>query len=245
MILLFYGCKSDSDSDGSNGTLTLISDHEINNVKDPSGLTLDSSRQFLWVVSDNKDGLVYRINFRGDLIGTLSYRGDDMEGITMNPNDGTFWVVEERLRQMVQLDGRGNELQREDVPGLIIVEGNGLEGIAIDPIMEHFYIINEKIPAEFIELDNEFKVVRQIPIQFGSEYQLDDLSGIFYVSEDREFWILSDESKRIVITDFNLNPLRSYELGREKFEGIAVDDSSGRVYLVNDEENKLYVYSYE
>jgi uncharacterized protein YjiK len=120
-----------------------------------------------------------------------------------------------------------------------------LEGIAIDPIMEHFYIINEKIPAEFIELDNEFKVVRQIPIQFGSEYQLDDLSGIFYVSEDREFWILSDESKRIVITDFNLNPLRSYELGREKFEGIAVDDSSGRVYLVNDEENKLYVYSYE
>lgn len=49
---------------------------------------------------------------------------------------------------------------------------------------------------------------------------------------------------RITVTDIKIDPLRSYELGKRKFEGIAVDIRVGRVYLVNDEENRLYVYSY-
>jgi len=72
-----------------------------------------------------------------------------------------------------------------------------------------------------------------------------DVSGIFYVSGNREFWIVSDESRKIVVTDFELNPIRSYELKKGKFDGIAVDSQIGRVYLANDEENKLYVYTYQ
>jgi uncharacterized protein YjiK len=223
--------------------LTLISVHPLN-IKDPSGLTLDSSGDFLWTVSDQSGGFVYKITFQGDIIGNLSYRGDDMEGITMNPNDGTLWVAEERLREIVQLDMEGNVLKRVDIPVLVVNENDGLEGIAIDPVTEHFYIVNEKSPREFIELNKEFEVVRRVPIDFRSNFRLDDLSGIFYVSENREFWIVSDESMRIVVTDFELNPLRSYELGRRKFEGIAVDIRVGRVYLVNDEEDRLYVFSY-
>jgi len=69
-----------------------------------------------------------------------------------------------------------------------------------------------------------------------------DLSGLFYDHSNREFWMVSDESKKIVITDFELNPKKYFLLDREKFEGIAVDFSSNRLYLVNDEENKLFVY---
>ena len=242
--LFLIGCNSDSENGGSSELLTLISVHPLN-INDPSGLTLDMSGDFLWTVSDASGGLVYKITFQGDIIGSLSYRGDDMEGITMNPNDETLWVAEERLRQIVQIDGMGNVLQRQNVEVLVVNENDGLEGVAIDPVTEHFYIVNEKAPREFIELNKEFEVVRRVPIRFRSNFSLDDLSGIYYVSENREFWIVSDESMRIVVTDFELNPLRSYELGRRKFEGIAVDRSVGRVYLVNDEENKLYVYSYQ
>lgn len=241
--LFLIGCGSDSENGRSSELLTLISVHPLN-INDPSGLTLDSSGDFLWTVSDQSGGFVYKITFQGDIIGNLSYRGDDMEGITMNPNDGTLWVAEERLREIVQLDLEGNVLQRVDVQVTEFNVNDGLEGIAIDPVTEHFYIVNEKSPREFIELNNEFEVVRRVPIDFRSNFRLDDLSGIFYVSENREFWIVSDESMRIVVTDFELNPLRSYDLGRRKFEGIAVDIRVGRVYLVNDEEDRLYVFSY-
>lgn len=242
-VLILIGCETDSDLNGFTETLTLISVHNLS-VEDPSGLTLDASGDFLWTVSDQSGGSVYKITFQGDVIGSLGYKGDDMEGITMNPNDETLWIVEERFRQIVQLDRQGRVLQRVDIPVQIVNENDGPEGVAIDPVTEHFYIINEKTPTEFIELNNEFEVVRRVTINSGSNFRLNDLSGIFYVNESREFWIVSDESMRIVVTDFELNPLRSYELGKGKFEGIAVDTEVGRVYLVNDEENKLYVYSY-
>mgnify|MGYP003132221943 CR=1 FL=1 len=246
MVLPFLGCETDSDIDGHAEKLTLISDHELN-IVGPSGLTLDSSGNFLWTVSDQSAGTIYKIAFDGGIIGALGYRGDDMEGITMNPNDGTIWVVEESLRQLVQLDSQGRVKQRVEVPGQIVNVNDGLEGVAIDPITEHFYLVNEKMPAEFIELDEKFEVVRRIRINFRSEFRMDDLSGIFYVNdenENREFWVLSDESRRILVTDFEFNPLRAYDLDKNKFEGIAVDVRAGRVYLVNDEENRLYVYSY-
>lgn len=243
IFLLFAGCSLDTEDPPPAGTLTFVSSHPLG-IEDPSGLTLDASGTFLWTVSDMQNGLVYKITFEGDIIGSLKYRGDDMEGITMNPNDHTLWIVEERKRQLVQLDTLGNILQVVDIPVLIVNENDGPEGVAIDPVTEHLFILNEKSPREFIEMDDQFEVVRRIIVQFTSEFRLDDLSGLFYVSDNREFWIVSDESMRIVVTDFELNPIRSYNLGRQKFEGIAVDPRIGRVYLVNDEENRLYVYSY-
>lgn len=246
-ILLLIGCETDSNLNGFAETLTLISEHDLS-IEGASGLTLDVSGDFLWTVSDQSGGLVYKMTFEGDIIGALGYRGIDMEGITMNPKDETLWIVEEQLRRIVQLDSQDRVLQWVEVPVLIVNENDGLEGVAIDPITEHFYILNEKTPTEFIELNDEFEVVRRVTINsrtnFRSNFRLDDLSGLFYVSEDREFWIVSDESMRIVVTDFELNPLRSYELGKRKFEGIAVSKRLGRVYLVNDEENKLYTYEY-
>lgn len=243
VLLLLISCKTDSDIEGSDEPLTLISNHNLS-FEGPSGLTLDVSRDFLWTVSDKSNGLVYKITTAGNIIGTLEYRGDDMEGITMNPKDGSFWVVEERLRRIVQLDDQGRVLQQVNIPVNNSNVNDGPEGIAIDPVTGHIYLVNEKIPTEFIELDEKFEVVRRVTINFSSKYRISDLSGIFYESEAREFWILSDESKRIVVTDYELNPLRSYELGKSKFEGIAVDTEIKRVYLVNDEENRLYVYSY-
>lgn len=212
-------------------------------INDPSGLVIDMDGQFLWTVSDDPGQFVYKISFTGEVLGHLSgYQGDDMEGITMNPNDGTLWIVEERLRQIVQLTTEGEVLQIIDVPVQATNPNDGLEGITWNPNNNHVYVVNEKNPRQFIELNTNFEVVRSVPINFTGEFQLLDLSGLFYDHIKDEIWILSDDSERIVVADQQLNPLRAFNLGRDKFEGIAVDLNINRVYLVNDRENRLYIY---
>lgn len=79
-------------------------------------------------------------------------------------------------------------------------------------------------------------------IDFYPPYNITDVSGLFYTPEKSEFWIVSDESEKIVVTDKELNPLRAYRLPADKFEGIALDLANKRLYLVNDRLNSLYVF---
>ena len=241
VILPASGCSTDSGSGAIRGELQQISVHDVD-FNDPSGLTLDVSGEFLWCVSSERGGHIYRLSFEGESLAVLPYEGDDMEGITMNPNDKTIWIAEERLRQVIQLDTLGNILQIVDVPVEKINENDGLEGISVNPENNHLFVLNEKNPRAFIELNAQMDQVRYEEIDFDPPFVMTDLSGLFYDHSNREFWMVSDESKKIVITDFELNPKKYFLLDREKFEGIAIDFSSNRLYLVNDEENKLFVY---
>lgn len=244
LCLILFSCNStDAKKPVEPGELTFVSSHELD-VKDPSGLALDVSGNFLWTVSDIEDGRVYKISFEGKIIDYLLYRGDDMEGIAMNPNDMTLWIVEERLMQIIQLDSIGRVLQVVDVPKMNDIDNDGLEGISINPVNNHIFLLHEKNPRVFLELNSDMQIIRDVPINFNPPYTLLDLSGLFYDHVQEEFWIVSDESMRIVVTDFDLNPIRTYVLGRSKFEGITVNSDIRRIYLVNDEEDRLYIYDY-
>jgi len=243
-LTLFLACESTLPDleEESLEELELIESYPLE-ISDPSGLTLDISGDFLWTVSDDPGGHIYKLSFTGEILGVLAgYEGDDLEGITMNPNDSTLWVAEEKLRQIIQLTTEGEVLQVVDVP----VESNnlndGLEGIAWNPENDHVFILNEKNPRKFIELNNDFEIVRYEAIDFGAPYDMADLAGLFYLQENDEFWIVSDESEKIVVTDSNLNPLRAYQLPYDKFEGIAVDLANNRLYLVNDQKNEFFVF---
>ena len=252
LVLPFIGCVNDSDS-GENGdengdengnihTLEQIAVYPLQ-VNDPSGLTIDASGDFLWTVSDDSGDHIYKMSFTGDILDVLPYEGDDMEGITMNPNDHTLWVAEERLRQIVQLDTLGQVLQVVNIDVDETNPNDGLEGIAIHPVTEHLFVLNEKNPRLFIELNRNFQIVREVPVNFSPPYNMTDVAGLWYDHPENLFWIVSDESEKIVITDFDLNPLHYYELDHDKFEGIAVDRQHEKIYLVNDRQNRLYVFA--
>jgi uncharacterized protein YjiK len=244
LFLLYPGCVTESDPNERNWEITLLYVHNLN-IEDPSGLTVDASGDFLWTVSDMEGGHIYKISFEGHILERLPYEGDDMEGITMNPNDHTLWVAEERLRQAVQLDTLGNVLQVVNVPVESTNINDGLEGIAINPENEHLYILNEKNPRAFIELNREMEVVRYELLNFEMPYFMQDLGGLFFDHINDHFWVVSDESAKIVVMDKNLNPFQYFDLPLTKFEGIAIDLTKDIIYLVNDEENKLYVYQLE
>ncbi len=243
-LLLLTCCSTDTDKPVEPGELMLVSIHDLD-IKDPSGLAMDASGNFLWTVSDSEgEGRVYKITFEGVIIEALLYRGDDMEGIAMNPNDMTLWIVEERLMQIIQLDSIGRVLQIVDLPKMNDIDNDGLEGISINPENNHIFLLHEKNPRVFLELNSDKQIVRDVPIHFNPPYVLRDLSGLYYDHKQKEFWIVSDESMRIVVTDFDLNPIRAYDLGISKFEGITVNTVIRRIYLVNDEEDRLYIYDY-
>jgi len=245
LVSIVFGCAEplDTSDEIENESGLVFVDSYLLPINDPSGLVIDMNGEFLWTVSDDPGQYVYKISFTGDVLGYLSgYKGDDMEGITMNPNDGTLWIAEEKFRQIVQLTTDGEVLQIVDVPVEAQNPNDGLEGITWNPNNNHVYVVNEKNPRKFIELDTDFEVVRSVPIDFEGEFTLLDLSGLFYDHIKDEIWIVSDDSQRLVITDQELNPLRAFNLGRDKFEGVAVDLETYRVYMVNDRENRLYVF---
>lgn len=244
LLLLNCSTSADSETFPEGLQLTYISSFDLD-IEDPSGLAIDSSGDFLWTVSDSNGGHIYMITFDGQIIGHLPYEGNDMEGITMDPRNETLWVAEERFRTILQFNRDGNLLEEVHVPVTANELNEGLEGIAINPENGHIYIVNQKNPIAFIELDEEMTVVRNVDIDFEMPYSVTDLSGLFYDTVHRQIWMVSDESQKIVVTDLDLNPIHYFDLDRIKFEGIALDLSSDTVYLVNDEENKLYVFRLE
>ncbi len=248
-LLLLTACNDDIDGNGNGPApeLTLIESFPLA-INDPSGLVMDKSGDFLWTVSDDPGGHIHKISLTGTVLGVLSaYAGDDMEGITMNPNDGTLWIVEERLRKVIQLTTEGEVLQEFEVfvPNQNI--NDGLEGITWNPHNDHVYVVNEKNPRRFFEFDttNDFDLIREVDINFSGEFFMGDLSGLYYDPIGDEIWFLSDDSKKLVVTDQKLTPLRTYPLFIDKFEGIAGDLANNRIYLVNDRLNRLYVFAYE
>lgn len=191
----------------------------------------------LWTVSDHT-GKAYKVDFDGNVLQTLAYTGNDLEGIVIDPDDGTLWVAEEYLSQIVQLDARGNELQRVDVTGAS--GSSGLEGITINPANGHFYLLKEKDPGVLIELDPEFNLLSYRRINFAK-----DFSGIFFESSQQNLWIVSDKSETVYKCDLEGRVLTEYPIEVDKAEGIAVDFENSRIYIVSDSNEKLYLFSIE
>lgn len=227
----------------------LLEAHTLN-IRDPSGLTIDRSGAFLWTVSDIRGGSVYAISMTGEILTRLSYDGHDIEGITQDPETGALWLAEERLRQVVQIDRTGSELQRIDIPVPVSRVNTGLEGIAFNPREQRLFLANQNLPRWIVEIDvgggsDHGTIVNRVAIDFPHPFTILELSGLWYDPDREELWILSSASARIVVVNRKYVPQRVYMFRRVKFEGVAVDIPGKHLYLVNDLEDRLYVFSLE
>ncbi len=215
------------------GQLEPIAEYETE-VPEPSGLSMSDNGDFLWTVSD-QTGMVYAISFRGRVLKQLAYQGQDLEGVVQNPGNGTLWVVEEQLRQLVKLDTAGNELARFTIDVEQKGANSGLEGVAYDPSAQRFFLLNEKDPSLFITLDGNFNVRSALQVDF-----VNDCSGLTFELPGRCLWLLSDASRMAVKMDTTGAVLAKYTLPWDKAEGVAVDNERGLLYIVNDSRSKLY-----
>jgi len=229
--------------------LTLIQSHPLN-ISDPSGLGVDYTGRYFWTISDDPGGSIYKIDLQGRIVDELKVGGDDMEGITQHPHNRSLYVVEERLRQIVQFDTLGNEIARYDVDVEVRRQNDGLEGITIDPATNHIFVVNEKNPRVLLELDVlrglERQEIRRTHMDLGAPEDARgfDLSGLFYDETDEVLWLVSDEARAVFVLDRTGRPLAAFDAGQIDLEGIALIRAKSRIYLVSDELQTLFVYEY-
>ena len=201
---------------------------------EPSDLAIDDTGRVLWTVSD-KTGRVYELGVDGHVVRTLGFVGEDLEGIAYDRSNRTLWVAEETRREIVHLDREGAVLSRHrlDLTG---EPNSGLEGICFDAA-GRLFALNEKRPGLFLEIDEHRAIVARREITFAGDY-----SGMTYEPRRDAFWIVSDQSCALYLWSPKSGVLAKYALPFQKAEGVAVDHESGRIYIVSDEENQLYVY---
>lgn len=214
-------------------------------IVDPSGLSLNTRNENLWTVSDiTGNNRIFEINRNGEILKTIPFIAEDLEGITQNPMDHTLWVVEERQREIIQMETNGDVIRRISLRDKIPENelNSGLEGITIHTETGNIYTVNTRIPRLFIRLDSDVNLIDVTELNYGAEPDARgfDLSGMFYDEKDDVIWIVSDEAESVFISDLYGNPLAFFHLGIEDLEGIAVDRNTNMLFLVSDELARLF-----
>ena len=214
-------------------TFRLIATHPLA-VTEPSDLALDAYGGTLWTVS-NHPARVYQLDRDGNVLKTLKYQGQDLEGIAFDPLTHTLWVTEERNRDLVQLSLDGDVLGRHrlDLPGK---PNSGPEGVCLDE-RGRMFLVNEKDPGLFIELDRNLGISARRPLSFAGDY-----SAISSSRQKGCFWIVSDKSQMLYLWSKPRGVIEEFPLSFTKAEGVAVDEAAKLIYIVSESGNALYVF---
>ena len=240
-ISLFFllSCNDDNpDNPAPDGKLEKIADYSIN-VKETSGLSFGPDKKTLLTVSDNT-GQIYELDLQGNVLRTLAYKGDDLEGVAYNNENNEIAVVEERKRQVVIVDyDNGNELRRYDIDVEANESNKGLEGISWNGNNNCYYIVNEDKPSVLLVWKEDEGIISRINLNLGS-----DNSGIYVDENNSTLWILSDESEALYKCNYNAEKEKFYDVDINKPEGIVVDSNNNRVYIVRDQFSKLFVFQF-
>jgi len=206
-------------------------------VREPSDLCLDRDGVHWWTVSDNT-GLVYKLRLSDcAVVGTLSYHGVDPEGIWQDPADGTLYVTEEKTREIVHMDSTGKILSKVSVAGLGGDANSGLEGITSGPVTGSFFLTQEKRPARIVEADTAGNVLALHNVTY-----VGDLSGVTHDPRTGQLVVVSDESRKVCWTTLAGELVSARSIPVTKAEGVAIDTTRSRVYVVSDREEKFYEF---
>ncbi len=205
-------------------------------VQEPSGLSFGENNQSLWTVSDPPDNKVYEIDLQGEILRTLSFTGDDLEGVAYDSLDQAIWIIEEKKQEIVKLDIQGTVLERHPVNVENSNLNNGLEGIAISA-SHQFWVVNQNRPCELIELNSDFSIHNHF--SFNS---IGDLNGLCPDVVEGQFWMLSSANHLLIHWSQSQGIMEQYYLPMKTPEGIAIDFYNNLAYVVSDSEARLFIF---
>ncbi len=231
---LIISCGSDNGGgdDVTKDKLELIFSNRVN-VKEPSGLTINKSGTVLYTVSDNT-AQVYKLTTEGSIMQTFSYKGNDLEGVSIFTGNKLL-LAEERTKEIVEFDMSTGVYTKHRINYKNNDENSGIEGVAYAENLNSIFILNEKNPGKLIRLRSDFSVSAEYDLKFAS-----DFSGIFYENESKQLWIVSDQNKTINKCTLSGDLIESYSINVTQAEGIAI--ANNKIYIISDANETLYVY---
>ena len=208
-------------------------------VPEPSGLTVDVDGGFLYCVSDPPANQVYKLDLQGNLIETLDFVGDDLEGISFDPRDETLWVVDELQSDIIHLSTGGSEISRTKVNHSIPNPGEGLEGIVYNTARSDFFTIKQKNPATIIYIDSNLVTQDAKTISVA-----EDFTGICKGRHEDEYLLISSDEKLLWLWSWDDGLGEAYSFDVKQAEGVVYHPNDELIYVVCDSESLLYTFRF-
>lgn len=231
-LALLLSCSNKNNNDVLGNQLELEASYNIN-IAEPSGLAVNDAGDVLYIVSDNT-AKVYIVSTFGVLIRTLSYTGNDLEGVSTF-TENKLLLAEERTKEIVEFDMSNGITSKHKIMYENSDENSGIEGVAYNTSDGTIFILNEKNPGKLIRLRSDFSIIAEYNLNFSADY-----SGIFYEKSSNNLWIVCDQNKTINKCTLRGELIESYSIGVTQAEGIAI--ANNKIYIVSDAEGKLYIY---
>ena len=195
-----------------------------------------------------------------------------LEGITLTPDGESLFTIREDDNEIIRIEVDAQEVtdrhRLADMSGYDLVakyfvdngSNKGLEGITWNTETGTIFALKEGLPGLLVEVSSDLKAIlshRLLNEENGfrdNDVTGDklDFSGICYDQSRDRFWIVSDKAKRLFLYDWRGNKvIESFTLGYskngeyekiKKAEGVAIDSDSNHLYVVSDEEARLYLF---
>jgi uncharacterized protein YjiK len=233
-LVTILGCQNKpSNKNVSSRGITSLSliDEFKTEIPEPSGLAYNSKTNTLYTVSDG-NSTVYEIDFTGKILNSHKIDNVDLEGIAFSDNCDTMYVVDEAYNYVSQYLMDGKKLYTFSV-NVATNPHHSVEGITVDD-KNHLIVLNEKKPCLIMEFVNQKRLASK------EINNTEDCSGICYDKALSCFWLISDESQKVIKLSNKLETLAEYSISFKKGEGIAV--VGDKIFIVNDDNGKLYVF---
>lgn len=241
-------------------------------LHEPSGLALSRDRKALWVISDDTDRIIkLALDGTVLEDGTFDIPDRNLEGIALHPTEASLFVVKESNNEILKIGLDEREVldrkRLNEMEGFATVAeffqgggaNKGLEGITWNDDTGVIVVVKEGEPGLLIEVSADLERILRFDLLSGEDGIRDsdlepgeiDFSGLWYDSNSGLFWIVSDKARRLYLYSWGEGVVRSAALGYakdgeykeiKKAEGIALDTDTSALYVVSDDEARLYIF---
>jgi uncharacterized protein YjiK len=235
LLLGMTSCSRNEQSATDPGTpaaqsLQLITTYSLT-VTEPSGLAYSQATRTLYMISDNRSE-IFRIDTTGKVLGSIPVNASDIEGVAVSNSGDTLYIVEETASLLSTILLNGTKVS--SVPVVVRTDPqHSLEGVTVDNAGS-LVVINEKAPTMLLEFAGGVEM-RRLLLTYSS-----DISDICYDVSGDCFWIVSDESQKVLKLSRSGALLGEWSIPVRQGEGIAF--IRDRCYIVSDVDAKLYVF---
>ena len=247
--------------------------HKGLGLNEPSGLCLTHDKAGFWTISDDTKAIFrLSIEIQSKPV-SFPIEEKGLEGITMTQNGDYLLAVKEETNEILKLHSDCLALHsRHPLATMLGYEkvqkefrdsnkNKGLEGITLHTRSGTVLTIKEGDPGLLIEISENLTHIQNV-IPFRQENgfihpDLDqhaiDYSDLCYDKKRDLLWIVSDKGRCIFLYNHGSNKvMQKLDLiyqkdGKNKTipkaEGIAIDPSGGKLFIVSDSKARLYTFT--
>lgn len=208
-------------------------------VDNASGAAYNPHTNTFWVVV-NSPIQIHEYDLQGNFKRAVTGHGFwDIEGISWMYGS-TFAIVEENHAGTISVvDLAGGSVWRNGA-GIWLgrTSNKGIEGVAYNNKGNHFFITLEQSPQALYKVyrDGKYEYVRNL-----EHLGLGDISDLHYEPNQDMFYILSQESSKVVKMDSKGNKLQEIHIKGHRPEGLSFT-SDGKIMIVVSEPDELALY---